>query len=318
MDRAIQNFGQYLKIERNVSAHTLRAYLSDLAIFHRFVLQDRLDASHPGADGASSPAALIAQIDLSTIRKFLSHLHRQGLRKATLGRKLAVLRTFFNYLEREGIRAENPAQQVDYPKLDRPLPGFLTVDAAQGLMAQPMRKASSNDPVGHWARLRDRAILEVFYSTGIRNAELVALQVQDIEFETGMIRVSGKGGRERLVPIGRKALEAVQDYLTATKLSSYAAPKSRPTALFLNVQGGGITVRGIHRIVKNYMRQIDAPALSPHSLRHTFATHILEGGADLRSVQEMLGHTRLSTTQRYTHLHLDYLIQIYDKTHPRR
>ncbi len=307
MDRAIRDFGQYLKIERNASPHTLRAYLSDLAAFHHFVLQGRPDSNHP----SPSPD----QINLLTIRAFLAHLHKQGIQKSTLGRKLAVLRAFFSYLQREGVCVGNPAKGVSYPKQDRPLPGFLTVDLAQGLMAQPTRAEASEGRASGWARLRDRAILETFYSTGIRNAELVALYLQDIDFEAGMIRVLGKGRKERQVPIGRKALEAIQDYWAAERPT--AASELGDVPLFVNPRGAGLTVRSVHRIVKKYMNQMDAPTLSPHSLRHTFATHLLEGGADLRSVQEMLGHARLSTTQRYTHLHLDHLIQVYDKTHPR-
>jgi integrase/recombinase XerC len=295
MDGAIRDFGQYLRVERNASPHTLRAYQSDLAAFHQFVRQER----------PPSAVALLQEVDLLTIRRFLSHLHQQGLTKATLGRKLAVLRAFFNYLVREGVCESNPARFVTYPKQDRPLPGFLTVDLAQGLMATP----TAGEKGAHWARLRDRAILETFYSTGIRNAELTALRPQDIDFEAGMVRVLGKGRKERIVPIGRKAIAAILDYLPT-------APGNREV-LFVNRGGTGITVRSVHRIVKKYMKQMDAPKLSPHSLRHTAATHLLEGGADLRAVQEILGHARLSTTQRYTHLHLDHLMQVYDKAHPR-
>ncbi len=295
MDGAIRDFGRYLRVERNASPHTLRAYRSDLVAFHRFVLQERPE----------SAAVLPREVDLLTIRRFLSHLHRQGLAKATLGRKLAVLRAFFDYLVREGACESNPAKLVTYPRQDRPLPGFLTVDLAQGLMATP----TAGEDGAHWARLRDRAILETFYSTGIRNAELTALRPQDIDFEAGMVRVLGKGRRERLVPIGRKAIAAILDYLPT-------APGNREM-LFVNRSGTGITVRSVHRIVKKYMKRIGAPGLGPHSLRHTAATHLLEGGADLRAVQEMLGHASLSTTQRYTHLHLDRLMQVYDKAHPR-
>lgn len=315
MDRAIQDFSRYLKIERNVSDHTFRNYLSDLAAFRAF-LTDAGNAAR--RDPASEkkpvpipgpvpepkpepPAPIVESIDHLVIRGYLAFLNRKGLSKTTVGRKLAALRTFFQFLVREGRVSANPAKRVASPKREKYLPGSLNLDQAMSLMALPKGEG--------WSALRDRAILETFYSTGIRLSELVGLDREDVHFEGGMLKVFGKGRKERIVPIGRKAIEAIEAYL-----------KVRPPSgqgLFCNEKGGRLTGRSIDRIVKKYMKGIDRPALTPHSLRHTFATHLLEGGADLRSVQEMLGHASLSTTQRYTHLQVDHLMAVYDKAHPR-
>ena len=219
-----------------------------------------------------------------------------------MARKLTVLRTFFDYLVRKGRLSGNPAKQVSSPKAEKPLPEFLTVDQACTLVVLPKGEG--------WRNLRDRAILETFYSTGIRISELVGLSDRDLHMPSGIIRVLGKGRKERIVPIGAKALEAIQAYLRARPVGA--------KGLFSNHRGGRLTARGVSRIVKSYLRQIDRPGASPHTLRHTYATHLLEGGADLRAVQELLGHASLSTTQRYTHLQTDRLMQVYDQSHPRK
>jgi integrase/recombinase XerC len=317
MDRAIQDFSRYLKVERNASEHTHRNYLSDLAAFRAFLaagkdssasapalekktVPGRPPAPAPGPvpePDPAPPAPVIESVDHLTIRGYLAYLYRKGLSKTTVARKLTALRVFFQFLLREGRVAVNPAKRVASPKREKYLPGFLNHDQATNLMALPKGDERS--------ALRDRAILETFYSTGIRLSELVGLNIADIDFEGGMV----KGRKERIVPIGRKAIEAVREYL-----------KVRPSSgegLFCNARGGRLTGRSIDRIVKKYMREVDRPALTPHSLRHTFATHLLEGGADLRSVQELLGHASLSTTQRYTHLQVYHLMAVYDKAHPR-
>jgi integrase/recombinase XerC len=283
MIRAIRYFEQYLKIERNVSPHTVRNYLSDLSQFSSFLTSGGRDQ---GVD----------KIDLVTLRAYLAELKKNGLSKTTVARKLATLRSFFQYLTREGWVDQNPARWITAPKKEKRLPKFLTVDEAQRLMGNPRI-------------LRDTAILETFYSTGIRISELVSLKKEDIDFHAGLIRVFGKGRKERIVPIGEKAMTVLQQYLQLFPLAE--------GVVFCNAKREPLTTRTIHRIVKQYMRQIDRPSFSPHTLRHTFATHLLEGGADLRSVQEMLGHTTLSTTQRYTHLQVDHLMQVYDKAYPR-
>ncbi len=292
MDRAIDDFARYLQIEENVSPHTYRNYLSDLAAFKAFLV---------GAPEKESKAPSLESIDHLMIRGYLAALQKRGAKKSTVARKLAVLRSFFQYLVREGRLSLNPAKRVLRPKLEKRLPKFLTVDQAQALMTAPSGEG--------WITRRDRAILETFYSTGIRISELVGLNPDDIDFDSGMVKVFGKGRKERIVPIGQKAIDALRAYLTARPFSA--------EALFNNTRGGRLTVRSVDRIVKKYVRQIDQPNMVPHGLRHTFATHLLEGGADLRSVQEMLGHASLSTTQRYTHLQIDHLMQVYDRAHPR-
>jgi len=320
MDRAIQDFSRYLKIERNASEHTHRSYLSDLEAFRAFLVEGKGSAPAPASEKKpvpgrpaapapspvpeprpEPPAPLVESIDHLTIRGYLAHLYRKGLSKTTVARKLTTLRVFFQFLLREGRVAVNPAKRVASPKREKYLPGFLNVDQAASLMTLPKGDAPG--------ALRDRAILETFYSTGIRLSELVGLNVADVDFEGGMVEVFGKGRKERIVPIGRKAIEAVRAYL--------AVRPADGKGLFCNPRGGRLTGRSIDRIVKKYMRGVDRPALTPHSLRHTFATHLLEGGADLRSVQELLGHASLSTTQRYTHLQVDHLMAVYDRAHPR-
>ncbi|MFQ5597306.1 MAG: tyrosine recombinase XerC [Nitrospiria bacterium] len=310
MDEAIQNFRRYLEVERNVSPHTLRNYLSDLSAFKIFLAEKRLSRSageerqveKTPKPEMRAPEIQVEEIDHLCIRGFLAKLHKTGRSKATAARKLAVLRAFFAYLLRTGKIALNPAKQVATPKQDQYLPDFLTVDQAARVVISP--KGTK------WMDLRDRAILETLYSTGIRVSELVGLRTGDIHFKAGIARVFGKGRKERIVPIGDKAIEALRAYL-----------KDRPaggSALFCNVRGGVLSARSVGRIVKKYMRWIDRPNGSPHTLRHSYATHLLEGGADLRAVQELLGHADLSTTQRYTHLQVDQLMRVYDQTHPRK
>lgn len=305
MDHAIRNFEQHLKVERNLSHHTLRSYLSDLAAFRSYLLSKKT-VSAPDQEKQSneiSPFPFdLQKIDYLTIRGFLASQRKKGLSKTSMARKLTTLRTFFDYLVRNKVLSLNPAKQVATPKLEKHLPQFLSLDQACALVVLPKEKG--------WMALRDRAILETFYSTGIRLSELVGLSKDDLHFASGTVRVFGKGRKERIVPIGSLAIEAIQAYL-----------KARPTGatgLFSNHRGGRLTTRSISRIVKHYLKQIDRPGASPHTLRHTYATHLLEGGADLRAVQELLGHASLSTTQRYTHLQTDHLMQVYDQSHPRK
>ncbi len=314
MDRAIRYFGRHLKIERNVSPHTLRNYLSDLSHFQSFM-------------EASAGTVPMEGISPLLLRSYLADLKKRGLRRATVARKLATLRSFFQHLAKEGWVDQNPARLVATPKKEKRLPHYLTVDEAQRLMgilsepavrdeqtkdsgtAEDVRQDKKRGGTQPWLLLRDQAILETFYSTGIRIAELVSLKRGDVDFQAGLVRVMGKGQKERIVPIGERAMAAQKTYLQQMPFFK--------ESLFCNRRGGGLTTRSVHRIVKRCMRKIDRPSFSPHTLRHTFATHLLEGGSDLRSVQEMLGHASLSTTQRYTHLQIDHLMQVYDKAHPR-
>ncbi len=293
MDDSIQDFGRHLTVERNVSPHTLRNYLSDLSHFRVYLVSKSI---------CSLESYDPEKIDYLAIRGFLAALRQKGLRKVTIARKLTVLRSYFEFLLQNGRITLNPAKQVASPKLEKPLPGCLTVDQACALMHLPKAE--------QWRGLRDLAILETFYSTGIRLSELVGLDDADLHLNSGVLRVFGKGRKERIVPIGSRAIEAIQSYLKVRPVSG--------KGVFLNYRGKRLTDRSVRRIVKQYLNQIDRPGASPHTLRHSFATHLLEGGADLRAVQELLGHVSLSTTQRYTHLQIDHLMEVYDQAHPRK
>jgi len=303
MDDNVERFREYLEVERRASPHTVRNYLGDLESFRRFLA---LDKNH-------SPPLSFDRIDHKGIRQYMVHLTKSGLSRATRARRLSTLRSFFQHQMRasqtmfagaaplRGVRPTNPAKQVASPKMEKRLPRYLTVDEAQALLSQPVEAG--------WVGLRNKAILETFYSAGIRVSELVLIKTGEIAFDEGMVRVFGKGQKERLIPIGKRAMNAISEFLRLRPM--------RTDQIFCNRQGKRLTTRSVHRIVKQAMQKIEKPALSPHSLRHTFATHLLEGGADLRSVQEMLGHKSLSTTQRYTHLQMDHLMQVYDKAHLR-
>lgn len=294
MEDAVKDFLIYLSSERNVSPHTLRNYLSDLNQFEDY-LKAMLEKDKLTIED-------ISNIDHIRIRAFLSNLFEKGIGKASLARKISSLRTFLNYLNKENKISSNPAKMVATPRQDKPLPGFLSIDEMDRLL---------NAPVGDEVlTLRDRAILETFYSCGLRIAEVAAVNIEDVNLSENLIRVKGKGRKERIVPIGSKAVEAIRKYIADCGLRN-------ETPLFLNKSGHRITTRSIHRIVEKYKKISGLWDMTPHSIRHSFATHLLNGGADLRSVQEMLGHASLSTTQRYTHVSMDKLMEIYDKAHPR-
>jgi integrase/recombinase XerC len=243
----------------------------------------------------------IEEVDRLAIRKYLSFLHRKN-RKSSIARKVSTLRSFYKYLVREQIVHSNPAKNVATPKAEKPLPTALTVDETFRLMESPMEKE----------QLRDSAILELLYSSGLRVSELVGLNGDRLDLELGIVKVMGKGRKERIVPVGRKAMEALKTYLKGRGHLEVNAP------VFVNTRGGRLTSRSIGRLVKKYTRHSGVfRKISPHSLRHTFATHLLDAGADIREIQEMLGHASLSTTQRYTHMSLGKLMEVYDKAHPR-
>jgi integrase/recombinase XerC len=291
MHQDIDSFTRYLAAERNVSRHTLDAYASDLAQFLDFVLRER------GNDAG------VETVDHLLIRRFLAHLH-QVHKKSSIGRKLAAIRAFFKYLLREGRMVKNPAELVNTPKKEKLLPFHLNIDEVTALVEVPM----DGDLLG----LRDRAILETLYSCGIRVSELTGLDVGGVDLDEGLARVLGKGGKERIVPAGSYARRAIAGYLAARNNPPHNAP------LFLNARGGRLTSRSVARIVDKYIVKIAAlKKISPHTLRHTFATHMLESGADLRAIQELLGHASLSTTQKYTHVSIDRLMEVYDKAHPK-
>lgn len=298
LEKIIDDFTGYLSSERNVSVHTLRSYLSDISQFMEYL------KNIYGKDNLFEED--LSKIDHITIRGFLSELSGKGIRKTSMARKLSSIRTFLNYLCRESKLKRNPGKVVSTPRREKTLPVFLTVDDMNKLICAP-----SGEDIH---ALRDRAILEVFYSSGLRISEMAFLNVEDINFDEGLIKVKGKGRKERIVPIGQRAMEAVKRYMDVRKKPF--GPE-RGTPLFLNKFRERITPRGIHRIVDKYKKISGLWDITPHSLRHSFATHLLDGGADIRSVQEMLGHASLSTTQRYTHVNMDKLIEIYDRTHPR-
>lgn len=295
MRELIARFDRHLADERNVSEHTRLAYLRDLEAFRLF-----LEALPTTQDSASE---LIRRVDQIVLRRYLAMLHKTH-KKSSIGRKLAALRTFFRFLVREGVLEVNPGELVSTPRQEKYLPQTLSVDEAYALLDS----AQQSDLLG----LRDRAILETFYSCGLRVSELTGLNVASIDLVEGLVRVLGKGSKERIVPIGQPAIRALRYYLEARGAVASDSP------LFLNHRGGRLTPRSVQRNLKCQLRvgRIFKDA-TPHALRHSFATHLLDGGADLRAIQELLGHESLSTTQKYTQVSVDHLMDVYDKAHPR-
>ena len=304
LDDLIGAFLQSLRSQRGYSEHTVRNYRIDLRQFQAFLSEKGVE----GCDG--DPGPRLDAIDFNLFREYLGRLFSRYKRK-TIARKLSAIRSFFDFLEKKGLVAGNPAADISTPKQEKYDPPFLPIDEMFRLLERPDR----SKPLG----LRDLAILEVFYSCGIRVSELEGLNISSIDFEERLIRVMGKGKKERIVPIGKSALKAVRDYMDVViPLRKKIHGSSSEGPLFLNVRGGRLSTRGIYNVVKKYAMQGPSTGeISPHALRHTFATHMLDGGADLRAVQELLGHVSLSTTQKYTHVSMDRLMEIYDKAHPR-
>lgn len=285
MNCHLQSFLQKLAVEKNYSGHTLLNYRLDLEEFFLFLSHDDVKA-----------------VDYPVLRRFLAHLRAKDLKPRSVARKLSSLRSFFKYLQREGVIEKNPAALLQTPKLDKTLPHFMTEQDAVRLMEAPAGDTLSDR--------RDKAIVETLYSAGIRVSELVGMSVTDVDLISNVIKVFGKGKKERIVPMGEKACAALTDYL--------AARGAEAKAVFLNKSGGRLTARSVRNIInKHITRQSVAQKVHPHMLRHSFATHMLDHGADLRCVQELLGHVNLSTTQIYTHLTTDRLRQVYAKAHPR-
>lgn len=285
MDRYIEKYIRYLEIEKNASGHTILNYKRDLEEFKQFLGETQVENS-----------------DYLTIRRFLGSLKEKNLKSRSVARKLSCLRSFFRFLNREGFLKNDPTSAISSPKLEKHLPLFMTENEVTKLVESPQ----SEEPSG----LRDRAILETFYSTGIRISELVGLNLENIDFFSAVVKVMGKGRKERMVPIGDKALRAIRDYIEHRKKETQV--------VFLNKNGRRITTRGVRLVLDKYIQRSSLREnISPHTLRHSFATHLLNRGADLRSVQELLGHANLSTTQIYTHLTTEKLKSVYDKAHPR-
>jgi integrase/recombinase XerC len=301
VEELIQQYAGHLRNERNVSPHTLRNYLSDLEQFRQFMAEQEL-----AVDGEGEVD--VRKIDVHVIRAHLASLTRDR-KKSSIGRKLAALKGFFRYLIARKHLEKDPLLLIHSPKQEKPLPTFLSVDDVFQLLAGVKIKTDLD--------VRDRAALEAFYSTGVRVSELVGLNWADIDIHLGIIRVVGKGSKERIVPIGKVALEALEKYSQELR-KTWNLPCKGQTAVFLNNRGERITTRSVARIVEKHLKQAGIPIkMGPHGLRHSFATHLLNSGADLRVIQELLGHASLSTTQRYTHLNLDQLTAVYDKAHPR-
>jgi tyrosine recombinase XerC len=298
-DESLLAFEEYLRYEKSASEHTVKSYISDLKQFRKFIWARSALRKDP------------ARIDHRTIRHFLSFLHQRRYQRSSMARKVASLRAFFQFLHRERVVAVNPARAVATPKAVKRHPRFLSVDEVFRLIQAPDNKTL--------AGVRDKAILEVFYSSGARISELAALDEEDMDLSIGLMKVMGKGRKERLVTLGSHAVKALEEYVNKKDLTDKGDfSEHRKRALFLNRYGKRLSVRGIRRVVEKYARQSGlAQHISPHGLRHSFATHLLDGGADLRSIQELLGHVSLSTTQKYTHLSMDKLMETYDKAHPR-
>jgi len=289
LDRYVHKFINYLQIEKNASDHTVTNYKIDLREFSESIKDKPLE-----------------QITHMDVRLFLARLKEKNFSRKSVARKMACLRSFFKFLYRDGHIKSNPAVSLSTPKIEKKLPLFLNADDVVKLLESPDPK----DDMG----LRDRAILETLYSTGIRVSELVGLDKEDIDFISGVLKVYGKGRKERLVPIGDKALRAIKAYFEKIRVSDINEKKP----VFLNKSKRRVSDRAVRRIVDKYIHRASLNEnISPHSLRHSFATHMLDRGADLRSVQELLGHANLSTTQIYTHVTTDRLKSIYEKVHPR-
>ncbi|ETW97523.1 MAG: hypothetical protein ETSY1_22310 [Candidatus Entotheonella factor] len=296
---AVDQFRTYLEVECNASPHTVRNYLSDLEQFGAFA-----KTAHFPETSLAETALALDQVDADLIRAFLNALHGQGTGYRTLARKIAALRSFLDHFQRQDILLHNPARWIRTPKVRRPLPDVLPIDHVLALL-----NTDAADPL----EVRDQAILELFYASGIRVNELVALDLHDVDLQGGTLRVMGKGKRERQVFFGRTAQHALQAYLDIRQPQTPSDP-----ALFLNHRGRRLSTRGVQLLVKKHCEQAGLPpSTSPHTLRHAFATHLLDNGADLRSIQELLGHQQLSTTQQYTHVSTARLFDVYDQSHPR-
>ena len=307
----LKAFLQFLRLNRNASVHTVRAYDSDLSQF----------LAHTAASLAVKRSELEpAQLDRSAIRSFMAELHKQEQSRASAARKLASIRTFLRYLRREEKIDDDPGALVPTPKRDVRMPAHLSEREMEVLLDAP-----PDSPLGR----RDRAILELFYASGLRLSELVGLDLDAVDLAQRRARVLGKGGKQRIVPFNQSAAKAIRAYLKDRETlvgqvgrAGQVQPGRRggeaAQALFVNYKGGRLTVRSVDRLVRRYVAQTSARmGISPHALRHSFATHLLQRGADLRAIQELLGHARLSTTQRYTHVNAAQLLDVYRKSHPR-
>jgi len=292
----IGDFLDYLTYERNVSGNTVTAYRNDLESFTGFLCNDYFTMARDQLD--------LRRVDHLAVRAYLAHLARRKLSRSSIARHLSAMRSFFKYLMREAVVDSNPARTVATPKREKHLPSVMQPSDVALLIEQP----DTSTPLG----LRDRAFLELLYASGLRIAELVGIDIDDVELRARLVKVRGKGAKERIVPFGSKAEEAIRAWLAARDTPA------EEEALFVNYRGERITARSVRRLFDGYVRDAALRAgISPHTMRHSFATHLLNAGADLRTIQELLGHASLSTTQRYTHLNDWELMKVYRKAHPR-
>ncbi len=323
----VQEFLNYLKFEKRFSEHTAKCYGADLEQFSQF-LAGRSDAGRNTAEqvsftarhgGAATAVAtqtnlkldqILLSVDINSVRAYLAVLNEKQYSKATIARKLATLRSFYKFLVKRNQISSNPVIAIRTPKQDKRLPHFLEYDQIKCLLETP----STNS----WLGARDRAIMETLYSTGVRVSELVALNMDDVDFLGEVVHIRGKGKKERIVPIGTSALQVIQHYMEFRNKRAQSNPNFDSKVLFVNKHGRRLSTRSVRRKMDKYLKMAGLdPSISPHTLRHSFATHMLNNGADLRSVQELLGHQSLSTTQIYTHLTTRKLKEVYEKAHPR-
>ena len=308
MKEQLRSFLEFLRLNRNVSPHTVAAYDSDLSQFLAFTAAHRR---------IKSSELQPSDVDLAAVRAFMADLYRQGQARSSVSRKLSALRTFARYMRREGWIEGDPVGLAVAPKREQKVPAHLSVDEMSTLLDSP----DASQPLG----CRDRAILELFYASGLRLSELVGLDVEDVNLSARMVRVMGKGAKERIVPFNETTKKAIAAWLkeraalvNAQRATPNAQTKERPEPLFVNFRGSRLTGRSVQRLVARYMSLCSTRfGISPHALRHSFATHLLERGADLRAIQELLGHVALSTTQRYTHVNSAQLLDVYRRAHPR-
>jgi integrase/recombinase XerC len=324
--KIIQKFLDYLKYERRFSEHTAKCYGADLAQFSEFLCgasegrhEDGDTVSYDHHEGTATAVAtkvhvnidqLLLKTGTDSVRAYLAHLNEKQYSRATVARKLATLRSFYKFLVKRNQISTNPVTAVRTPKQDKKLPRFLEYEEVKRLLETP--------PMNTWLGARDRAIMETLYSTGIRVSELVALNMEDIDFLGEVIHVRGKGKKERIAPIGASALQTIQHYMEFRNKRAQNNNNFDSKVLFVNKHGRRLSTRSVRRKMDKYLKMAGLdPAISPHTLRHSFATHMLNNGADLRSVQELLGHQSLSTTQVYTHLTTTRLKEVYENAHPR-
>jgi len=302
MNQSIDRYIRYLRDERNASPHTLRNYESDVHQFHDFLKYS-----------LKTQEVDVAKIDALQIREYLASLFKDRKQKSSIARKLAAIRAFLKFLVRDGVIPKNPAEFVSTPKLAKKLPRIMTEEETNNLLDRIAEAVPASEPM----LKRDRAILELLYASGLRVSELAGLDLRSVNFGDKLVLVRGKGRKERIVPFGRKASDALEAYLPVRE-RILMDNRTSGHALFLNARGRRLTTRSVDRLLKKYVKLYGPNVrVSPHGLRHAFASHLLAEGADLRAIQEMLGHASLSTTQKYTQVSIQQLIEVYDKAHPK-